>query len=59
MDKAIALKLPDELYEVFRRQAASGGRTADELAAVWIEHATGRGPGGGRTIRLATRPWSN
>jgi hypothetical protein len=44
MDKASALKLPDELYEVFRRQAASGGRTADELAAEWIERNGPRPP---------------
>jgi hypothetical protein len=36
MDKTIALELPEELYEVFQRQAASTGRTADELAAEWM-----------------------
>jgi hypothetical protein len=37
MDKTIVPKVPDELYEVFRQQAASSGRTADELATQWIE----------------------
>lgn len=36
MDKTIAIELPDELDEVFRRQAAATGRTADELAAEWV-----------------------
>jgi hypothetical protein len=36
MNKTRTLELPDELYEVFRRQAASMGKTADELAAEWM-----------------------
>jgi hypothetical protein len=50
MDKAGALKLPDELYAVFRRQAGSSGRSADELAAEWIER---NGP---RPLRRADDP---
>jgi hypothetical protein len=36
MNKTRTLALPDELYEVFRRQAASMGKTADELATEWM-----------------------
>jgi hypothetical protein len=36
MDKTIDIAIPDELHEVFRRQAISMGRTVDELAAEWM-----------------------
>ena len=44
MDKTIAIELPDELDEVFRRQAAATGRTADELAAEWVVRAQAKTP---------------
>ena len=37
MGNAIIHDLPDELVEIFRRQAAASGRTADELAAEWLK----------------------
>ncbi len=58
MNEATTLELPDELYEVFRHQAALMGKTPEELAAEWMAR-NGPKPRRHRDDPAHARLWSN